>query len=331
MDLDRFRSTVRDHLTLESARLGLDAARLRVDYVLNWGGFVNRSFQVTDGRATLHLKLACEPEIHDALRRFWELRGLMAERYHAPDAVAWIDVPGTEYAGILSRWIDGAPPAALDERLAAEIAAAVRRMHADRELASRLPAPATPATCADVYRRTYDQRFVADLEYIHAQRPPFVPARTAAWMRAEAERLEAAVSAAPAFADEANAPTHGDLWLNNLLVAAAGEWYVLDWDDLALGDPALDWCMLFGPSRSDLRTTTDRALPPGIVTGAAMRERLALYARASLLDWIIDPLSDWIGATEAPEHIDEVRAEKERIHRTARAAYHARYPHPPRG
>ena len=331
MDLDRFRSTVQHRLASAAAELGLDAARLRVEYVLNWGGFVNRSFQVTDGRARLHLKLANEPEIRDALRRFWELRGMMAERYHAPHAVAWIEVPGTDYAGVLSRWIDGGPPAALDARLAAEIVPAVGRLHADRELAAHLPSPATPATCADVYLRAYDERFVADLEYVNAERPPFVSATTAGWLQAEAEALEAAVRAASAFAEPADAPTHGDLWLNNLLVTPAGDWHVLDWDNLALGDPALDWCMLFGPARGDLQTAMDRALPPGIAADPATRERLALYARASLLDWTIDPLSDWIGATEVPEHAGEVRAEKERTHRAALRAYRARYPHLPQG
>jgi aminoglycoside phosphotransferase (APT) family kinase protein len=137
--------------------------------------------------------------------------------------------------------------------------------------------------------------------------------------------MDAAVAAEPAFGEAADAPTHGDLWLNNLLVTSEGEWFLLDWDGLALGDPALDWGMLFGPSRTDLRTAADRALPPAITADPAVRERLALYARASLLDWIIDPLADWIDAGESPEHIVEVRAEKERIHRAALAAYRQRY------
>jgi streptomycin 6-kinase len=325
IDLTRLRTLVHEHLASRAAELGLDAARLRVEYVLNWGGFVNRSFQVTDGRARLHLKLAHDPEILGALRRFWGIRAMMSERYHAPGAVARVDVPGTDYAGVLSRWIDGAPPEELDERLAAEIVRTMARLHGDRELAAHLPAPATPATCADVYRGTYHARFIADLEFVTAERPPFVPPERVEWMRGEALALEAAVAAAPAFAEPADAPTHGDLWLNNLLVTARGEWYVLDWDDLAPGDPALDWCMLFGPSRGDLRTVADRALPPAVTADAGVGERLRLYARASLLDWIIDPLADWIDATESPEHLDEVRAEKERIHREALGAYQARY------
>jgi streptomycin 6-kinase len=326
LDLPHLQALVREHLASRAAELGLDAARLRVEYVLNWGGFVNRSFQVTDGRARLHLKLAQDPEILGALRRFWGIREMMSDRYHAPGALAWIDVPGTGYAGVLSRWIDGAPPEALDERLAAEVVRTMSRMHGDRELATRLPSPAAPATCADVYRGTYHARFIADLEFVVADRPPFVPAERVEWMHGEALALEAAVAASPAFAAPADAPAHGDLWLNNLLVTPRREWYVLDWDDLALGDPAMDWCMLFGPARGDLRTATDRALPPAATADARVRARLRLYTRASLLDWIIDPLADWIDATESPEHLAEVRPEKERIHRAALDAYRARYP-----
>lgn len=325
MDLTRFQSIVREHLASRATELGLDAARLRVEYVLNWGGFVNRSFHVTDGRSTLHLKLAREPEIRDALRRFWTLREMMADRYHAPPALAWIDVPGTEYAGLLSRWIDGAAPEALDERLAAEVVRAMEGLHGDRELAAHLPAPAAPVTCADVYRRTYHERFTADLEFVTGDRPPFVSTALVEWMRGQAMALEAAVAASPAFAEPADAPAHSDLWLNNLLVTPRGEWYVLDWDDLALGDPAMEWSMLFGPSRGDLRTVMDRALPPALTADASVRERLRLYARSSLLDWMLDPLSDWIDATESPEHLAEVRPENERIHRAALEAYRARY------
>lgn len=322
MELTRFQTIVHEHLASRAPQLGLDATALRVEYVLNWGGFVNRSFQVTDGRARLHLKLANDPDIRDALRRFWTIREMMSDRYHAPRALAWVEVPETEYVGLLSAWIDGAAPESLDERLAAEVVRCMDGLHHDHELAAHLSDE--PATCADVYLRTYHRRAIEDLEFIAPDRPPFVSAALLEWMRGEVAALEAAVRAAPAFAQAADAPTHGDLWLNNLLVTP-GEWTVLDWDDLALGDPALDWCMLFGPSRADLRTVMDHPLPAALTADAAVRERLRIYARASLLDWIIDPLSDWIGATEAPEHLEEVRAEKERIHRTALAAYKARY------
>jgi len=83
--------------------------------------------------------------------------------------------------------------------------------------------------------------------------------------------------------------------------------------------------MLFGPTRIDLRTAVERALPPQVTSDPGVRERLPLYARASLLDWVLDPLADWIDAGEAPAHVAEVRAEKERVHRTALDAYRRGY------
>jgi len=325
MDLLQLESLTTAHLAARAAELGLDAGRLRVRYVLNWGGFVNRSFRVTDGHTVLHLKLAADPEIRAGLRRFWALRPLLAERYHAPAPVAWIEVPGTEYAGVLSRWIDGAAPASINGGLAEAVVRTVGRLHGDRELAARLQAPGAPATCADLFRQTYAERFYADLEMVEGERPPFVPPATVAWLRGEAEAVEAAVAAAPAFREPADAPAHGDLWIENLLVTPEGEWFLLDWDGLGAGDPALDWGMLFGPTRTDLRTAADRALPSPVTADPAVRERLPLYARASLLDWVVDPLADWVDAGEAPEHVARVRAEKERIHRAALEAYQRRY------
>ena len=325
MDLSRFRSLTAAHLAERAPELGLDAAALRVEYILNWGGFVNRSFRVTDGRTVLHLKLAHEPPYIDGVRRFWNLRPRMSDRYHAPEPVAWIDVPGTDYAGVLSRWIDGAAPTAIGGRLADEVVATVRLLHGDRELAAQLPTPAAPFTCAHAYRRTYSERFHADLAFVQAGRPPFISPGRLAWMRREAEWIDAAVAAEAAFRAPADVPVHGDLWPNNLLVTARGAWFILDWDGLELGDPAVDWAMLFGPTRDDPGRAATDAPPAAVTADPAVRERLALYARASLLDWIIDPLSDWIDAGEAPEHMDEVRAEKERIHRAALQAYRQRY------
>jgi aminoglycoside phosphotransferase (APT) family kinase protein len=201
----------------------------------------------------------------------------------------------------------------------------VARLHADRELAARLQGLGAPATCADVFARTYAARFAADLAGVEGERPPIVSPATVAWMRGEVEAMDAAVAAAPAFHEAADAPTHGDLWIENLLVTPGGEWFLLDWDDLAAGDPALDWGMLFGPTRTDLRTAVERTLPSQVTSDPAVRKRLPLYARASLLDWVLDPLADWIDADEAPEHVAEVRAEKERIHRAALDVYRRRY------
>jgi aminoglycoside phosphotransferase (APT) family kinase protein len=140
-------------------------------------------------------------------------------------------------------------------------------------------------------------------------------------MRDEAERLATAVAASAAFEQPATAPVHGDLWLENLLTTPRGSWHVLDWDDVRLGDPVVDWATVFGPSPGDVRPVEEEELPDAVSLGAAEAERLRLYARATLLDWIVDPLADWIDAAAAGAAEARVRAEKERVHRAAKAFY----------
>ena len=120
--------------------------------------------------------------------------------------------------------------------------------------------------------------------------------------------------------EPADAPTHRDLWLDNLLVSERGDVTILDWDGLGLGDPVMDWAMLFGPARHDPRPVTERGVEvPGLTDGE--RARLPLWARATLLDWIIDPLSDWVGAATEPEHGAVIRIANEGVHGRALALY----------
>ncbi|HEX9871356.1 MAG TPA: phosphotransferase, partial [Candidatus Tectomicrobia bacterium] len=109
-------------------------------------------------------------------------------------------------------------------------------------------------------------------------------------------------------------PVHGDLWLNNTLVDSAGRWYLLDWDGLSLGDPVADWAMLFGPSRERPQPATEGVVLSHTILSPAERQRLSVYARASLLDWVIDPLADWVQAGSEPEHGAQVRMANERTH-----------------
>ena len=51
-----------------------------------------------------------------------------------------------------------------------------------------------------------------------------------------------------------------------------------------------------------------------------------MFQRAFVLDMVIDPLADWVAAEFSPEHVEEVRAEKERVHKEALAKYRTLYP-----
>jgi hypothetical protein len=94
----------------------------------------------------------------------------------------------------------------------------------------------------------------------------------------------------------------------------------VDWDDMRIGDPAADLATLLGPTADDARPLRMLEQVEGTLTPAE-RERLSLLGRATLLDWVIDPLSDWIDAHTAPTHRRVVRAEKRRIHESALACY----------
>ncbi len=304
--------------------LGMDTARLRVTYVLNRGGFTNRSYHVTDGHRRFHLKLADQPETLAALERWRGLHALLAARHHAPPMVDWVRIPGAGLEGPLFDHIDGAVPDVRSPALVAAIGPLLGRLHGDRDLAARLAGREPPAPCRDTLRGTLIARFREELEQVGAHRPGFVSARTLEWVRREVDAIEREAWDLPAFAEMADSPIHGDLWLNNLLRGTDGRWWVLDWDDLSLGDPALDWATLLGPTVADPAPLDVSALPPDSVT-PAVRERLPLYARAVLLDWVLDPIADWIEADAAPEHAAAVRAEKERIHHAALARYRAKY------
>ncbi|WP_420130347.1 HD domain-containing protein [Longimicrobium sp.] len=323
-----FTPTLHQLVSWQAGDLGLAAARLRLEHVPYPASRANGSFRVMDGHKSLHLKLVREPEARAGLRRFWPARDLMRGRYHAPAAMAWIETPEPEYAGVLSAWIDGKVPAVLDGTLSDEVVLCILRLHRDRELAALLREEA-PATCAHVYRRTFHARFVRRLAQVSKSAPPFVSAQLRAWMGAQAAELEAAVSAAPAFAELADAPTHGGLSPANLLVTEKDGWYLVDWDALALGDPALDWAMLFGPSPARLDVATERQLPVPAIVDRGVQARLALYARATLLDLVIGAVWDWIHAGEAPDHPNKVRADLESIHRAALNGYRSRYPDAP--
>ena len=314
---------IRVQLAAQAEQLGLDITRISVEPILNWGGFINRSFRVSDGRCTLFLKLTSYPDIKRGLETWRELASPLESRYHAPHMVGWLDLQPTGFCGPLFEWIEGSVAADMGSAFAAEISSMVRRLHGDADIGARLPGPIR--SCAEAYFRSYHDRFVEDLEFVAADPPPFVGTDRLAWLRHEVGVLEAGVRSSAAFSEPANRPVHGDMWLNNVLVDRVGHWYLLDWDGLSSSDPVIDWTMLFGPSRDRPRAAVEEVVLAHTTLSADERQRLSIYARASQLDWILDPLADWVQGAHEPEHGAQVRAANERIHREALDAYLARF------
>jgi aminoglycoside phosphotransferase (APT) family kinase protein len=322
-------ATLRDLVAAELARhaeaLELTRESLRVEYVLNWGGFVNQSFRIDDGRRRYHLKLSGDIEGQTALRTWHRVHEQLTAAYHAPPVIDWIEVGGSSHAGLLFPWLDGTTPDCWSRELRLSVGRVVRALHVDRPLRDRVsPGPAIPSCAAD-YREDFHRRFVADLAIVAEQRPPFIDDSTFGWMGREVDRLTGEVEASTAFQRPADAPIHGDLWPANVLVDPKGRWYLLDWDDLRIGDPVLDLAKLFDQDSADGEAPEDEELAELIGRTPEVTARRALYARAVLLDRIIDPLADWVDADQAPEHIDQVRAIKQQEHRQALTRYRDRF------
>lgn len=319
MNADSLRVLVSDYFANRAASFGLDPNTLNIEYVLNWGGFVNFSYRITDARHGYHLKLSPSAEDQAALRRWMTLAPIL-EQYHAPPILDWIDLGSA--AGPLFPRLAGSPPT-LNGRVVAELVPVLRLLNADRDLAAALQASDT-VTAQAAYLASFHERFRADLRGIRDSRPSFVSEDLLRWLEDQAGVLRQMITSAAAFDEPLTKPVHGDLWLNNVLWVSTSDWYLVDWDDLRIGDPAADLATLLGPTAQDPRPLKMVERLDGVLTSAE-RERLQLLGRATLLDWVIDPLSDWIDAGIAPEHEHAVRVEKERIHKRALACYEELY------
>jgi hypothetical protein len=138
-------------------------------------------------------------------------------------------------------------------------------------------------------------------------------------MRNETDRLQATAFSIQAFHDHATEPVHGDLHEHNVLVTL-DEWFVVDWDDLALGDPALDFAVLVWPVVLQGGGWNDLFTPD---IDDNFRKRIEVCLRAQLLDEVIDPLADYVAAGVVPSQRAEVQRVKKQQHEEALERYRA--------
>jgi aminoglycoside phosphotransferase (APT) family kinase protein len=334
LPLDDLTRRVVRYFKAHAGQFELHPDTVQADYILNWGGFVNVSFTIQDGQRAYHLKLADDEDCLAGLNLWRELHALLEERYRAPRMLGWVAIPGAPYAGPLFERIAGVEADfAAQPALHRDVLALTARLHADQELAQILSADAQPITCSDYFIETYIDRFDEDLLIVAGSLPDFVSLATLDWMQGETRHLEALAREGAAFQQPARWPVHGDLWQANVLVTAGGRWYVVDWDDLALGDPALEFGILLGPfvaNQPDRRAglaAFDAALHlPAAADGSDLLERLLLCLRAYLLDEVIDTLADYVESDAAPQHSAGVRSAKQAQHASALQRYRRLYP-----
>ncbi len=324
--LDTLTRRVTAYFRKHAAQYGLNPDAVEAQYILNWGGFVNASFRLTDGVKRYHLKLADDEDALAGLERWRNFHELLSDRYHAPRMLDWVEIPRTPFEGALFAYVPGRPAdlAAQPDVLKAVIDL-LACLHADSELAAALEADEGGVpTCTEYFLSVYIDRLDGDLAIIADGLPPFVSLGLLDWMMGETRELEGLARDLPAFQHPAGSPTHGDLWPSNILVTESNQLSVIDWDDLDLGDPALEYSILLGPLWRHGKLS-QAAVDGFLPDDPAFRERFHVCLRALLLDVVIDTLADWVESGFAPEHQAEVRPEKERIHREALELYKRLY------
>ncbi len=220
---------------------------MQVKHVLNWGGFVNHSFYFTDGSVQYHLKLTNEPENMRRLQAWRSIHHMLERRYRAPELIDWIDFTEIGFGGLVLRHIDGrTADFCANPRLAQQLVKTADCLHHDAEIRSYFLASKSPKTYFDYFINVYIDRFTSDLTSIAADRPPFISSTLFSWMQSQTEQLRAAANRTQAFHNPGVEPVHGDLNEGNVLVTM-NDWFIIDWDDLTLGDPAIEFAIMLWP------------------------------------------------------------------------------------
>ena len=254
-----------------AAELGPEAM---VEHRPNHTGAGKLSFAVRLGARRLWAKVAADADEEVALETWAEVAGLLAERHGAPELLDVLSVDG--HTALLFPYVD-APPATratLHERHE-EAAELLAGLHADRELAERLGEPTTTARC---FREVWLVRFEADLDVIEG----YIAKDLHAYLTDQVDALGDLIDDLD---DEVHSAVHGDPWHENLLLAPDRMW-LLDWEDLTVGDPVLDDAIL----RHDALGTDPHLWPD------TPSDRVAL--RALMFDGVVDSAADWIENTD---------------------------------
>jgi hypothetical protein len=167
MNIAQLEGWLQEFLPQHMAGIDFDSRHFRVNYVLNWGGFVNHSFTISDGSKRYHLKITNEEERIPRLLRWREMHEILEQQYRAPRLVDWIDLPEIGFAGLLFEHVEGrSADLCRSQHLLTEIINVANSLHHDEVVRSRLEYTAGTRTYFDHFVETYIDRFNSDLEII---------------------------------------------------------------------------------------------------------------------------------------------------------------------
>ena len=242
-------------------------------------------------------RVAADDDEEASLQTWASVATLLTERHGAPPVLEVLDVAGR--TGLLFPFIEDpvATRSTMRDRYA-DVKAVLDGLHADRDLAERL---GDPTTSGAVFRDVWVSRFEADLRVIAGHVAPEVYE----YLEAEVELLG---NLADSLDRRVHNPIHGDPWHENVLVRSEGVW-LLDWEDLSVGDPVVDHAILLMEARG--------ARPGGWPTG----RRYEVARRALMLDAAVDSAADWVQNSDPM-----IREEKEKEYLDGLAAYRATAP-----
>jgi aminoglycoside phosphotransferase (APT) family kinase protein len=269
-----------------------------VEHRPNHTGATKLSYVVDRGGERLWVRVAADEEEHAALLRWAEHAARLSERYAAPPLLDRFVVEGRVALVFPFLPVPVATRAGLAAR-AGELLAVLGGLHDDAELAAAL---GPPVTAGQAFTDVWVARFVADLAVTEG----YLDRDVHLWLTDEVEAL-AGLIAGPAFDRPVHAAVHGDPWHENLLLGEDRFW-LLDWEDLAVGDPVVDEAIVHMDAH-------------GPDAGWPDTERHGVARRALFLDAVIDVAADWVEATDPV-----VRATKERGWRAGLEGYRAAYP-----
>jgi fructosamine-3-kinase len=267
---------------------------VRVEQHPNHTGAGKLSFAVHQGGRALWVKVAADEDADWPLTTWSRLAELLAERHAAPPVLDTLAVDGR--TALLFPFLDApvATRATLHDHVG-EARSVLAGLHGDAALADLLGEPTTTAAC---FRGVWLERFVADLDVIEG----YVGKDLHAYLSDEVDALAELVDRLD---QPVHAAVHGDPWHENWLVAPDRLW-LLDWEDLAIGDPVVDEAIL----RHDALGPDPRRWPEEPAPRAARR--------ALMLDAVVDVAADWVESTDPV-----VRRRKESAYVAGLEAYRA--------
>ncbi|WP_394218669.1 aminoglycoside phosphotransferase family protein [Halobacillus trueperi] len=229
----------------QRAELELESENIHIQYIWNPGGFVNQSYQISDGEKRMHVKFA--DRAHQPSLQQWAcLHDYLTGNYEAPKLLMEIHenvIPEYSY-GLLFEFFEGETwkGQAWSDRILSQIC----QLHGDTHLKRVLGVE--EKSYADAFIDTYIHRFREDMKIIDADRGslPFVQEETFDMFHEMADQLEEEVHQSIHFQRPAEDVVHNDLNQQNILVNGDG-FCIIDWDDLTVGDAAADFASLLWP------------------------------------------------------------------------------------